>query len=109
MKRLPTDFFEKCPVQEIPIGKSLIQIHADETEIRRRVNCFVERKREDIGLNNIKDFIETKSNDELSSCARVNSSIYRLKNSNKLFEGKNKMQNNVNYTFNVFQCMSKSS
>lgn len=70
-----------CPIEnEVVVPKEMLQIRADEQEINRRVNCFIERKRKEIDLNNIEDFIEKNEkveNDD--SCARVYSSVYRIK------------------------------
>jgi len=76
--------FDDCQLLDVNIPKNLIQINADEVEVNRRVNCFVERKREEIDINNIHDFIENKStelNDEEITCARVNSVCYKKKDS----------------------------
>lgn len=87
-KILPPINFDECPVAAIPISKNLIQIHVDEHEVNRRVNCFVDRKREEININNIQDFIEPANVvEEEFSCARVNSSIFRNKNSNTHLRG----------------------
>lgn len=84
----------------------LVQIRANEQELRRRVDCFVQQKREEINHNNVQDFIEPANDDEMgataamaqssgdmddtdvngdgiahtNSCARVRSSVYRSKN-----------------------------
>lgn len=62
-------------------------------EVNRRVNCFVDRKREEINVNNVQDFIEIPATDvatpeEEFSCARVNSSVYRIKNASSHLKGK---------------------
>lgn len=74
--------------------KHLIQINADESEVDRRINCFVDRKREEIDMNNVRDFIvPTDSEDLLEySCARVNSSVFRKKDSNTHLEGTLKLE-----------------
>lgn len=102
-ERSPIDF-TKCPVNTDrisragkQIAKNLVQIHADEAEVRRRLNCFVERKREEINETNVKDFIEPASHNESSgtdppdgdeTCARVRSSVYRYKNASSHLKGK---------------------
>jgi molybdopterin synthase catalytic subunit len=75
--------FDDCKVVESQIPKNLIQINADSSEIERRLNCFVEKKREEIDNNNIQDFIVRKDEGEADefSCARVNSIIFRQKDS----------------------------
>lgn len=89
----PIDF-SKCPVK-CPAGdqlpKNLVQIHADEAEVNRRLNCFVERKREEINETNIKDFIEQEKElsgtDQDETCARVRSSVYRYKDASSHLKG----------------------
>lgn len=94
-ERSPIDF-SRCPVisnrtnHQLP--KNLIQIHADEAEVRRRLNCFVERKREEINETNVKDFIEPQKEtagdtDPEETCARVRSSVYRYKNASSHLKG----------------------
>lgn len=90
-----------CPIKnDIVVPKELLQIRADESEMKRRINCFIERKREEIDLNNIQEFIERKPtkierlteakedktdenmvDEESSTCARVCSTVYRIKGS----------------------------
>lgn len=86
MKRLKSDinFDICCPIyNEIIVPKKLLQIRADGSEIKRRIACFVNRKRDEINSNNVQDFItETKPTDEAeTTCARVNSTVYRIKGS----------------------------
>lgn len=70
-----------CPISsDIVISKELFQIRADESEIKRRIASFIGRKREDINSNNVQDFITDKVDDEMR-CARVNSTVYRIKGS----------------------------
>lgn len=61
------------------VPSSLIQINADEQEVCRRIKCFIDKKREEIDRSNVHDFIETGS--DLDSCARVNSVVFRTKDS----------------------------
>lgn len=78
-RKLPQLNFDDCQIDDEPLPKYLVQIGVDETEVRRRVTCFVDRKREEIDFNNIRDFIdiETANTEEECSCARVNSTVYR--------------------------------
>lgn len=71
-----------CPVKnETIVPKGLQQIRVDDTEIRRRIDCFINRKRDEINSNNVNDFITTKMDvDNVEySCARVHSTVYRIK------------------------------
>lgn len=73
-----------CPIEnDIVVAKDLQQIRVDEPEIRRRIACFINRKRDEINSNNIQDFITEASSihDNDLSCARVNSTVYRIKDS----------------------------
>lgn len=62
-----------------------MQIKVDEDEIARRINKFIENKRDEINRSNIQDFIETKAEDD--SCARVNSVVFRIKDSKGHLKG----------------------
>lgn len=63
------------------------QIRADSSEVKRRINCFVNRKRDEINNYNVQDFISDQTSKDISSnendmtCARVNSTLYRVKGS----------------------------
>ncbi|XP_055906879.1 molybdopterin synthase catalytic subunit [Eupeodes corollae] len=82
LKRNRLDF-DDCQVETDSVSQNLVQIAADEKEIIRRIHCFVEKKREEIDLNNIRDFtatatrikdeIKTEEQEEITSCARTNS------------------------------------
>lgn len=78
-RKLPQLNFDDCQIEDAPLPKYLVQIGVDETEVRRRVTCFVDRKREEIDSNNIRDFIDNEiaAKEDESSCARVNSIVYR--------------------------------
>lgn len=77
-----------CPLDnKIEVPKRLQQIRADSTEIKRRINCFVNRKRTEINNYNVQDFISDQTSKDKSTnendmtCARVNSTLYRAKGS----------------------------
>ncbi|XP_031626998.1 molybdopterin synthase catalytic subunit [Contarinia nasturtii] len=75
-----------CPISnDTIVSKNLLQIRADETEIKRRIASFIGRKREEINSSNVYDFItDTKhsgDDDNEMRCARVNSTVYRIKGS----------------------------
>lgn len=81
---MPKLNFDECSVKGVTVPSNLVQIHADEFEINRRVNCFVERKRDEINENNLQDFIEPLStnsadNSEGMTCARIRSTVYHTK------------------------------
>lgn len=78
-RKLPQLNFDDCQIEDVPLPKYLVQIGVDETEVGRRVSCFVDRKREEIDSNNVRDFIhnEIPTTEDEYSCARVNSIVYR--------------------------------
>lgn len=78
MKRQKLNF-EDCRIEdELELSEALVQITADGNEVQRRIEAFIELKREEINRNNFNDFIESKDKD---SCARVTSNVYRMKDS----------------------------
>ncbi|CAH0728615.1 unnamed protein product, partial [Brenthis ino] len=59
---------------EKPIDRNLIQINVSNEELDKRIQNFIERKREQVNISNIRDFIPSKSESETEdaeSCARV--------------------------------------
>uniref|UniRef100_A0A1B0CXZ7 Molybdopterin synthase catalytic subunit n=1 Tax=Lutzomyia longipalpis TaxID=7200 RepID=A0A1B0CXZ7_LUTLO len=70
--------FQECPIVGAEVPKHLIQINANHDEIKRRINMFIERKREEVNASNIEDFIEGDISD---SCARVKCAVFRIKDS----------------------------
>lgn len=93
-----------CDVDEpYKLSTQMVQISASENEIKRRINCFVEKKRNEIDLCNIMDYTEKKrsrncENDanlheneeriDLETCARVNSIIIKQEYSKGHLKGK---------------------
>lgn len=101
-----------CPINnDIIVPNNLLQICADEMEIKRRLNCFIERKREEIDINNVQDFIAENGAD--STCARVNSTVHRVKGANthlKVHRVKNEFgPQTVNYTNALDKLMANAS
>lgn len=86
------DFSQCIVTNDSNVPRNLIQICADDIEVNRRLNTFVDRKREENNYNNIKDFIEIKTDDveENNSCARTNSIIFKTKNSKGHFNLRSK-------------------
>lgn len=89
---MPKLNFDECVVESVTVPSNLVQIHADELEINRRVNCFVERKRDEINENNLQDFIEplptnSADNAEDMTCARIRSTVYHTKDSRTHLRG----------------------
>lgn len=78
MKRQKLNFEDCRIVDELKLSEALVQVRADGDEVQRRIEAFIELKREEINRNNLNDFIEAKDN---FSCARVASNVYRIEDS----------------------------
>lgn len=98
---------------ELPseVPQRLVQIHANAAEVRRRLNCFVDQKRDEINQSNVQDFIEptdpirqqpatgeeggcAATENEEMSCARIRSSVFRSK------DASSHLRSNINWTVN---------
>lgn len=101
-----------CEIEDAyPVPNQFIQIAADEDEINRRIQCFVEKKRDEIDLCNIMDFTNVKQRmqdntseddtpirdeeniddeNESMTCARVNSTVVKQEYSKCHLKGKDK-------------------
>lgn len=88
----PVDLSEEFNVtvknecEELPapveVPSHLIQIKADSQEIQRRINSFIERKRDQVNLGNIQDFcFHGSALENEYSCARVDALLIRRKDS----------------------------
>ncbi|GBP24428.1 Molybdopterin synthase catalytic subunit [Eumeta japonica] len=69
---------------ELTLEKNLVQINVSREQLQQRINNFIERKREQVNVNNIHDFIPSKNMqqvDESETCARVRTSFVRRKDS----------------------------
>ncbi|KOB68192.1 Molybdopterin synthase catalytic subunit, partial [Operophtera brumata] len=61
-----------------PLDKSLVQINVSNAELQQRIQNFIERKREQVNINNIHDFIPSKGESETGeeeTCARVRTQV----------------------------------
>lgn len=65
-----------------PINPENVQITASKSEVERRINSFIERKRSEMDRMNVQEFCNrlTESENEYS-CARTDSIVYRRKDS----------------------------
>lgn len=71
--------FEDCKVvDELQIPVTLVRINVDEDEMQRRIQSFIDLKRDEINKSNLRDFIVPADSE---SCARTASNVYRLKDS----------------------------
>lgn len=100
-----------CEIEDPhPVSNQLIQIAAGEDEIKRRIQCFVEKKRDEIDFCNIMDFTDVKprlqdntlegntlirdegyiiqNENESMTCARVNSTVVKQEYSKCHLKGK---------------------
>ncbi|CAG9789501.1 unnamed protein product [Diatraea saccharalis] len=69
---------------EAPIDKNLIQINVSSEELQKRIQNFIDRKRGQVNLNNIHDFIPNKcesETEETDTCARVRTQFVRRSDS----------------------------
>ncbi|XP_075167937.1 molybdopterin synthase catalytic subunit-like [Haematobia irritans] len=82
----------RCDIQDSnQLPSKFVQISASEQEIVKRIQSFIERKREEIDLSNIVDYIKPKNLDtlkmdtqdvgDIDSCARINGTIIKQENS----------------------------
>ncbi|KAL0819415.1 hypothetical protein ABMA28_007523 [Loxostege sticticalis] len=72
------------PPSEQVLDKNLIQINVSSEELQQRIQNFIERKREQVNVNNIRDFIPTKGEsetEETETCARVRTQFVRRSDS----------------------------
>lgn len=67
------------------IPPHLIQIKASKEELDRRINKFIERKREEINAQNKLEFFPGLSQE--FSCARVDSTVRKTKGSKSHLQG----------------------
>ncbi|XP_034834152.1 molybdopterin synthase catalytic subunit [Maniola hyperantus] len=75
---------EHTKIPESPIDKNLVQINVSNEELDKRIQNFIERKREQINISNIQDFIPSKGENEtedMETCARVRTQFVRRSDS----------------------------
>ncbi|XP_073410310.1 MAP3K12-binding inhibitory protein 1 isoform X2 [Dendrobates tinctorius] len=60
-----------APNKECLPDPAVIQIHADKTEIDRRILAFIERKQAEINENNVREFCNVIDCNQENSCART--------------------------------------
>ncbi|KAH8311055.1 hypothetical protein KR044_004044 [Drosophila immigrans] len=60
--------FSSCPIdQTMTSDNKLVQIRVNDSDLNRRVNCFLKRKRDEINLHNINDFKKLSPDDDVNS------------------------------------------
>lgn len=104
--KLDTQQATKVPT----VAAHLVQIKAQNDEIEERIQKFMERKREEINLANVRDFCQRNVNslDDLKeSCARVDSMLIKRKDSKGHLQGSYVLLNSKDYS--TFYVSSRSS
>lgn len=91
----------------------LVQIKVNDSELNRRVKCFLKRKRDEINLYNIVDFRQQTTDPALlesivgkDSCARTQSFLVKQQQSKGHLKGKDIYIYEIKTTF--FKCHSKN-
>ncbi|XP_063919210.1 molybdopterin synthase catalytic subunit [Zophobas morio] len=78
LKKFKLDFDQKV---EVPtVSPHLVQIKASNTDLTKRIENFMERKRNDINVNNVREFCTSERNSEFT-CARVDAVLQKRKDS----------------------------
>lgn len=77
---------------EVDDSERLVQIRVNDSELNRRVECFLKRKRDEINLFNINDYMqhsyETESEEvQKESCARTQSILIKQQQSSGHLKG----------------------
>ncbi|CAD6994751.1 unnamed protein product [Ceratitis capitata] len=90
--------FSNSKIQgDISVPKELVQITASKNEIKKRIICYLEKKRNEINENNIMDYSQTENFSKMEegqeqlleikdSCARVSSTIVKQESSKCLLK-----------------------
>ncbi|PZC72053.1 hypothetical protein B5X24_HaOG211978 [Helicoverpa armigera] len=78
-KPIPTP----APLPAPPVDKTLVQINVSCEELQQRIQNFMERKREQVNISNIHDFIPNNEveSQETDTCARVRAQFVRRSDS----------------------------
>ncbi|XP_047033471.1 molybdopterin synthase catalytic subunit-like isoform X1 [Helicoverpa zea] len=78
-KPIPTP----APLPAPPVDKTLVQINVSCEELQQRIQNFMERKREQVNISNIHDFIPNNEveSQETNTCARVRAQFVRRSDS----------------------------
>ncbi|XP_004923393.2 molybdopterin synthase catalytic subunit isoform X1 [Bombyx mori] len=63
------------------IDKNLVQINVSSEELQKRIQNFIERKREQVNYGNIQDFVPGRRQDEEDTCARVRAQFVKRNDS----------------------------
>lgn len=74
----------------LPVDKSLVQINVSSEELQQRIQNFMERKREQVNITNIHDFIPNKRDEEMEeteTCARVRTQFVKRNDSKGHLKG----------------------
>lgn len=89
------NFQQIFPIQTSNVPSHLIQITCSSTDMNKRIQNFMERKREQANLMNIRDFCGNRSEE---GCARTTSMLVKHKNAKTHLKGNLK----IIYSTNLF-------
>lgn len=89
----------KHNVDSAKFSSHLVQINCSNEELQRRIDTFIQRKREQVNMTNIRDFCGGVTNNP-NSCARVDAVLTRQKNS------KSHLRSMIYVLFNIL-CRTK--
>ncbi|KYQ52292.1 Molybdopterin synthase catalytic subunit [Trachymyrmex zeteki] len=79
--QMASDINEKVPNKDV-VDPNLVQIRANSEELNRRIESFIERKRQHVNTVNVQEFCRySENNGNENSCARVDAILIRRKDS----------------------------
>ncbi|XP_018046015.1 PREDICTED: molybdopterin synthase catalytic subunit [Atta colombica] len=79
--QMASDINEKIPNKDV-VDQNLVQIRANSEELNRRIESFIERKRQHVNTVNVQEFCRySENNGNENSCARVDAILIRRKDS----------------------------
>lgn len=84
MKKFKLEIEPKVEVSNV--SPHLIQIKASTSELNKRIENFMERKRNEININNIREFCTSDRNSEFT-CARIDAVLQKRKDSKGHLQG----------------------
>ncbi|KYN28718.1 Molybdopterin synthase catalytic subunit [Trachymyrmex cornetzi] len=79
--QMTSNINEKVPNKDV-VDQNLVQIRANSEELNRRIESFIERKRQHVNTVNVQEFCRySENNGNENSCARVDAILIRRKDS----------------------------
>ncbi|KYN42897.1 Molybdopterin synthase catalytic subunit [Trachymyrmex septentrionalis] len=87
--QMASNINEKISNKDV-VDQNLVQIRANSEELNRRIESFIERKRQHVNTVNVQEFCRySENNDNENSCARVDAILIRRKDSRSHIKGNN--------------------